>query len=90
VYEGSSAGGNGYAFDLKTGRKRREVHLGNQIRAGAAVCDDVAYAPHHSGDIAAIRISDGKLLDQKHIGGSCDPSSPVSVGGTLRAKSSKG
>jgi polyvinyl alcohol dehydrogenase (cytochrome) len=83
VYEGSPADGNYYAFDLKTGRKLWEVHLGSQIRAGAAVRDGVAYVPYHSGDIAAIRISDGKPLGQKHIGGSFGPSSPVIVGGTL-------
>ena len=83
VYEGSPVSGNYHAFDLKTGKKLWTVHLGSQIRAGAAVLDGVAYLPYHSGDIAAIRISDGKLLGKKHIGGSIGPSSPVIVGGTL-------
>ena len=83
VYEGSPVSGNYHAFDLKTGKKLWTVHLGSQIRAGAAVLDGVAYIPYHSGDIAAIRISDGKLLGTKHIGGSFGPSSPVIVGGTL-------
>lgn len=83
VYEGSPVDGNYHAFDLKTGRKLWTVHLGSQIRAGAAVIGGVAYVPYHSGDIAAIRISDGKLLAKKHIGGSFGPSSPVVVGGTL-------
>jgi outer membrane protein assembly factor BamB len=83
VYEGSPASGNYHAFDLKTGRKLWSVHLGSQIRAGAAILDGIAYVPYHSGDIAAIRTSDGKLLGQKHIGGSFGPSSPVIVGGTL-------
>ncbi len=83
VYEGSPVDGNYHAFDLKTGRKLWIVHLGSQIRAGAAVLHGVAYVPYHSGDIAAIRISDGTLLGQKHIGGSFGPSSPVIVGGTL-------
>lgn len=83
VYEGSPVSGNYHAFDLKTGRPLWSVHLGSQIRAGAAVLDGVAYVPYHSGDIAAIRTSDGKLLGQKHLGGSFGPSSPVIVGGTL-------
>ncbi len=83
VYEGSPVDGNYHAFDLKTGRKLWTVHLGSQIRAGAAVIDGVAYIPYHSGDIAAIRVSDGQLLGKKHIGGSFGPSSPVVVGKTL-------
>lgn len=83
VYEGSPVSGNYHAFDLKTGHMLWTVHLGSQIRAGAAVLDGVAYVPYHSGDIAAIRIRDGKLLGKKHIGGSFGPSSPVIVGGTL-------
>ena len=83
VYEGSPVTGNYHAFDLKTGRQLWTAHLGSQIRAGAAVLDGVAYVPYHSGDIAAIRISDGQLLGKKHIGGSFGPSSPVIVGGTL-------
>ena len=83
VYEGSPVTGNYHAFELKTGRRLWTVHLGSQIRAGAAVSDGVAYIPYHSGDIAAIRIADGKLLGQRHIGGSFGPSSPVIVGGTL-------
>lgn len=83
VYEGSPVSGNYHAFDLKTGRELWSVHLGSQIRAGAAILNGVAYVPYHTGDIAAIRISDGKLLGKKHIGGSFGPSSPVIVGGTL-------
>jgi polyvinyl alcohol dehydrogenase (cytochrome) len=83
VYEGSPVSGNYHAFDLKTGRQLWSVHLGSQIRAGAAVLNGVAYVPYHAGDIAAIRTSDGKLLGKKHIGGSFGPSSPVIVGGTL-------
>lgn len=83
VYEGSPVSGNYHAFDLKTGRQLWTVHLGSQIRAGAAVVNGIAYVPYHSGDIAAIRTSDGKLLGKKHVGGSFGPSSPVIVGGTL-------
>lgn len=83
VYEGSPVTGDYSAFDLQTGKQLWTLHLGSQIRAGAAVLDGVAYVPYHSGDIAAIRTSDGKLLGQKHIGGSFGPSSPVIVGGTL-------
>jgi outer membrane protein assembly factor BamB len=83
VYEGSPVSGNYHAFDLKTGRELWSVHLGSQIRAGAAILNGVAYIPYHTGDIAAIRVSDGKLLGKKHIGGSFGPSSPVIVGGTL-------
>ena len=83
VYEGSPVSGNYHAFDLKTGHELWSVHLGSQIRAGAAILNGVAYVPYHAGDIAAIRISDGKLLGKKHIGGSFGPSSPVIVGGTL-------
>lgn len=83
VYEGSPVTGDYYTFDLKTGKQLWSVHLGSQIRAGAAVFKGIAYVPYHSGDIAAIRTSDGKLLGQKHIGGSFGPSSPVIVGGTL-------
>lgn len=83
VYEGSPVDGNFHAFELRTGKKLWTVHLGSQIRAGAAVLGGVAYIPYHAGDIVAIRISDGKLLGKKHIGGSFGPSSPVIVGGTL-------
>jgi outer membrane protein assembly factor BamB len=83
VYEGSPVTGDYYAFDLKTGKQAWMVHLGSQIRSGAAVVNGVAYVPYHSGDIAAIRISDGTLLGKKHLGGSFGPSSPVVVGGTL-------
>jgi len=83
VYEGSPVSGDYFAFDLSTGKQLWKLHLGGQIRAGAAILDGVAYVPYHSGDIAAIRTSDGKLLGQKHIGGSFGPSSPVIVGGTL-------
>lgn len=83
VYEGSPVTGNYHAFDLKSGRRLWSTHLGSQIRSGAAVLNGVAYVPYHSGDIAAIRTSDGKLLGKKHIGGSFGPSSPVIVGGTL-------
>lgn len=83
VYEGSPVSGNYHAFDLKTGKQLWTTHLGSQIRAGAAVVNGVAYVPYHSGDIAAIRTSDGKLLGKKHVGGSFGPSSPVIVGGTL-------
>lgn len=83
VYEGSPVSGNYHAFDLKTGKKLWTVHLGSQIRAGAAILDGVAYIPYHSGDIAAIRITDGALLGKMHVGGSIGPSSPVIVGGTL-------
>ncbi|MFP5248748.1 MAG: PQQ-binding-like beta-propeller repeat protein, partial [Acidobacteriota bacterium] len=69
VYEGSPVSGNYHAFQLKTGKKLWTVHLGSQIRAGAAVFGGIAYIPYRSGDIAAIRISDGKLLGKKHIGG---------------------
>ncbi|MHB1699643.1 MAG: outer membrane protein assembly factor BamB family protein [Acidobacteriaceae bacterium] len=83
VYEGSPVSGDYYAFDLKTGKQLWSVHLGSQVRSGAAVVNGVAYVPYHSGDIAAIRASDGKLLGKKHVGGSFGPSSPVIVGGTL-------
>ncbi len=83
VYEGSPVTGNYYAFDLKSGRELWRVHLGSQIRTGAAVKDGVAYVPYRAGDIAAIRTSDGKILNVKHIGGAFGPSSPVIVGGTL-------
>ena len=83
VYEGSPVSGNYHAFDLKTGRELWTAHLGSQIRSGAAVLNGVAYVPYHSGDIAALRTSDGKILGKKHIGGSFGPSSPVIVGGTL-------
>ncbi len=80
---GSPVTGNYYAFDLKSGRELWKVRLGAQIRSGAAVADGVAYVPYKSGDIAAIRVSDGKILGKKHLGGAFGPSSPVIVGGTL-------
>ena len=83
VYEGSPVTGEYFALDLKTGKQLWEAHLGSQIRSGAAIQNGIAYIPYHSGDIAAIRISDGKILGNKHIGGSFGPSSPVIVGGTL-------
>ncbi len=83
VYEGSPVTGDYFAVDLKTGAKLWQTHLGSQIRAGAAIQDGVAYLPYRSGDIAAIRIKDGKLLHVLHVGGSFGPSSPVIVGGTL-------
>ena len=83
ILEGSPVTGNYYAFDLKTGRELWKVRLGAQIRSGAAVADGVAYVPYKSGDIAAIRVSDGKILGKKHLGGAFGPSSPVIVGGTL-------
>lgn len=83
VFEGSPVTGDYYAFDLKTGRELWRVHLGAQIRSGAAVADGVAYVPYKSGDIAAIRVADGTLLAKKHLGGAFGPSSPVIVGGTL-------
>lgn len=83
VLEGSPVTGNYYAFDLKTGHELWMVRLGAQIRAGAAVANGIAYIPYKSGDIAAIRVADGKLLGNKHLGGAFGPSSPVIVGGTL-------
>ncbi len=83
VFEGSPVTGDYYAFDLKTGREFWKVHLGAQIRAGAALADGVLYVPYKSGDIAAIRLADGTLLNNRHIGGAFGPSSPVIVGGTL-------
>ncbi|HQT91437.1 MAG TPA: PQQ-binding-like beta-propeller repeat protein, partial [Candidatus Kryptobacter bacterium] len=83
VFEGSPITGDYYAFDLKSGREIWKVHLGAQIRAGAALADGVLYVPYKSGDIAAIRLSDGVHLSNKHIGGAFGPSSPVVVGGTL-------
>jgi outer membrane protein assembly factor BamB len=83
VFEGSPVTGDYYAFDLKSGRELWKVHLGAQIRAGAALAGGVLYVPYKSGDIAAIRASDGTLLSDKHIGGAFGPSSPVVVGGTL-------
>ena len=50
-----------------------------QSQDGSRVVD-----AHHSGDIATIRTSDGKIIGKKHIGGSLGsfgPSSPVMVGG---------
>jgi outer membrane protein assembly factor BamB len=83
VYEGSPVSGDYYALDLKTGHQRWKLHLGSQIRAGAAILDGIAYLPYHAGDIAAIRVADGTRLATTHIGGSFGPSSPVIVGGTL-------
>lgn len=83
VYEGSPVSGDYYAIDLKTGHQKWKLHLGSQIRAGAAVLDGVAYLPYRAGDIAAIRIADGTRLGVTHIGGAFGPSSPVIVGGTL-------
>ncbi len=83
VFEGSPVTGDYYAVDLKTGRELWTVHLGAQIRAGAALADGILYLPYKSGDIAAIRVADGTHLGNKHIGGGFGPSSPVIVGGTL-------
>jgi polyvinyl alcohol dehydrogenase (cytochrome) len=83
VFEGSPVTGDYYAVDLKTGGLLWSVHLGAQIRAGAALADGVLYVPYKSGDIATIRAADGTLLGNKHIGGAFGPSSPVIVGGTL-------
>ena len=60
-----------------------KLQIGSQIRAGAAVQNGIAYLPYRAGDIAAIRIEDGKRVGVKHIGGAFGPSSPVIVGGTL-------
>ncbi|MCL5005980.1 MAG: PQQ-binding-like beta-propeller repeat protein [Acidobacteria bacterium] len=83
VFEGSPVTGNYYAFDLKTGCELWRVHLGAQIRAGGALANGIVYVPYKAGDIAAIRIADGTLIGNKHIGGAFGPSSPVIVGGTL-------
>jgi len=83
VFEGSPVTGDYYALDLKTGRELWSVHLGAQIRSGAALADGILYVPYKSGDIAAIRAADGIHLGNKHIGGAFGPSSPVIVGGTL-------
>jgi len=83
VFEGSPVTGDYYAFDLKTGKELWRVHLGAQIRAGGAVANGIVYVPYKSGDIAAIRVANGTLIGNKHIGGAFGPSSPVIVGGTL-------
>jgi polyvinyl alcohol dehydrogenase (cytochrome) len=83
VFEGSPVSGDYYSFDLKTGRTLWRTHLGAEIRAGAAVEKGIAYIPYKAGEIAALRVSDGKLLASKHFGGAFGPSSPVIVGGTL-------
>ncbi len=83
VFEGSPVTGDYYAFDLKTGRELWKLHLGAQIRAGAALARGNLYVPYKSGDIAVIRLQDGSLLGKKHVGGVFGPSSPVIVGGTM-------
>lgn len=83
VFEGSPVSGRYYSFDLRTGKELWSVRLGAQVRAGAAVANGIAYVPYKAGDIAAIRVADGKLLSTKHFGGAFGPSSPVVVGGTL-------
>ena len=83
IYEVSPVSGDYHAIDLKTGHVRWKLHLGSQIRAGAAIRDGIAYLPYRAGDIAAIRIADGARLGVTHIGGAFGPSSPVIVGGTL-------
>ncbi len=83
VYEGSPVSGEYYALNLKDGSQLWSLHIGSQIRAGAAVQNGIAYLPYRAGDIAAIQIKDGKLVGVKHIGGAFGPSSPVIVGGTL-------
>ncbi len=83
VYEGSPVSGDYSAIDLKSGKELWSIHLGSQIRAGAAIQNGIAYIPYSSGNIAVIRIKDGKLLNKIHIGGTFGPSSPVIIGGTL-------
>ena len=83
VYEGSPVSGEYYALNLKDGTQLWNLHIGSQIRAGAAVQNGIAYLPYRAGDIAAIQIKDGKRVGVKHIGGAFGPSSPVIVGGTL-------
>jgi polyvinyl alcohol dehydrogenase (cytochrome) len=83
VFEGSPVSGDYFAFDLQSGREFWKVHLGAQIRAGAALAGGILYLPFKSGDIAAIRMADGAHLGNKHIGGAFGPSSPVVIGGTL-------
>ena len=83
VYEGSPVSGEYYALNLKDGNQLWSLHIGSQIRAGAAVQNGIAYLPYRAGDIAAIQIKDGKRVGVKHIGGAFGPSSPVIVGGTL-------
>jgi len=83
VYEGSPVSGEYYALNLKDGTQLWSLHIGSQIRAGAAVQSGIAYLPYRAGDIAAIQIKDGKRVGVKHIGGAFGPSSPVIVGGTL-------
>ncbi|MGC9199840.1 MAG: PQQ-binding-like beta-propeller repeat protein [Acidobacteriaceae bacterium] len=83
VYEGSPVSGEYYALNLKDGNQLWSLHIGSQIRAGAAIQDGIAYLPYRAGDVAAIRITDGKRVAVKHLGGAFGPSSPVIVGGTL-------
>lgn len=83
VYEGSPVSGEYYAINLADGKQLWKLPIGSQIRAGAAVDNGIAYLPYRAGDIAAIRIRDGKRIGVKHIGGAFGPSSPVIVGGTL-------
>jgi outer membrane protein assembly factor BamB len=83
VYEGSPVSGEYYGITLKDGRELWKLHMGSQIRAGAAVQNGIAYLPYQAGDIAAIQIKDGKRVGVKHVGGAFGPSSPVIVGGTL-------
>lgn len=83
IYEGSPVSGDYFGIALKTGRELWKLHLGSQIRAGAAVRDGIAYLPYRAGDIVAIRVADGTRLGVTHIGGSFGPSSPVIVGGTF-------
>jgi polyvinyl alcohol dehydrogenase (cytochrome) len=83
VFEGSPVAGDYGAFDLMTGHELWKVDLGAQIRAGGALANGIVYVPYRSGDIAAIRVADGSLLGNKHVGGAFGPSSPVIVGGTL-------
>ena len=83
VFEGSPVCGEYLAFDLKTGRELWKVHLGAEIRGGGALAEGIVYLAYKAGDIAAIRIADGKLVGNRHLGGAFGPSSPVIVGGTL-------
>lgn len=83
VYEGSPVAGEYYGIALKDGNEFWKLHLGSQVRAGAAIQNGTAYLPYRAGDIAAIQIKDGKRVGMIHIGGAFGPSSPVIVGGTL-------
>lgn len=83
VFEGSPVTGDYYAFDLKTGAELWKLHLGAQVRAGGALAAGALFVPYKSGDIAAIRSSDGVKIGNLHVGGAFGPSSPAVIGGTL-------